>query len=101
MKKEFIVETKSGSLYRLDYQKSLFAHGTRFTLRQLYGSHKDFGKDDYSVIFFGGSGGPKVIGEDVDLEHFKVGTMIWAAPVGDMQKGVNTSPIVKIYERIR
>jgi hypothetical protein len=98
MEKEFIVETKSGSLYRINYQKGFFSHGSRFTLRQLVGKTIDFSKDDYKVLFFGHSENENAMDNLLDLKHLKVNSIIWFHPIDNKNKLTRSSKILKIYE---
>ena len=93
MEKEFIAETRSGSLYHVTYKKHFFEHNSRFSCRQLFGKTVDFGKDVVGVDGFRGK--KKVfLREEMDLKHFKNGIQLI------LMNGNNTSPIAKIFERI-
>jgi len=93
MTQEYIVETRSGSLYHVTYKKIFFQHGGRFNCRQLVGKTADLSKDDVAIDSFRRDGGPDT--KDLDLQHFKVGVQI------GMSNGTNTSPILKIFQRIQ
>jgi hypothetical protein len=93
MKREFIAETRSGSLYHVSYMKHFFEHGGRFSCRQLVGRTVDLSKDNVQVIAFKGVGGG-FGAETLDLKHFRPGVRII------MANNSQTSPIVKIFERV-
>jgi len=92
---EYIVETKSGSIYHVAYNKHFWKHGGRFTCRQLHGRTKDFGRDDTPITDFGNVGDLTANRhKELDLGDFKVGKCMKFGGIGQ------TSPIVKIFQRI-
>jgi hypothetical protein len=99
MEKEFIVETRSGSLYHLTYKHHFFEHGGRFSCKQLVGKTKDFQKDFLKVTNLAVIRGPRDAlidrSKDLNLKDVKPGNQI---VVHDPPN--STSPIVKVFERI-
>ncbi len=92
MVKEFIAETKSGSLYYVTYASHFFEHGSRFSCEQLVGRTINVGRKNEKVTAFNVK--DKIIGsQNLNLRHFKPGIMI-------ITERYRTSPVVKIFERI-
>lgn len=107
---EFIVETKRGNLYRVDYNKSFFTHGTRFTLKPLHGTQKDLGEDEYQIISFRHEKNKDIFSRKLKLEHFLLGSIIRFIKIRDLKKInpdrvqaaiYNTDEIIKIFKRIK
>ena len=89
---EFIVETKSGSLYRLNYNSGLFAHGGTFTCKQLFGKEHDLGKNDMKVHGFRGPQG-QYGAHKLRLKHLKPKQSM-------MVEDAVTSPIIRVYKKV-
>ncbi|MEA2038069.1 MAG: hypothetical protein U9O94_11280 [Nanoarchaeota archaeon] len=92
MKEEFIIETGSGSLFHVTFDKRLFHHGGAFNCRQLVGLTQDFGKDDMPIIQLGDKKGK----DKLKLRHLKVGVPIVRH---DGTINLKSTPIAKIFKR--